>query len=122
VAHPDGRLLSLVEQLLLALRYSGWGIAELKYDSKKKDYVFMEINAKFWASCKVAFRNEPSFLNHLFGVQGKKEHISRAVFLNRALARGPLFVICHLSEFKKSRMICYPGLAKAFVTGLCSIK
>lgn len=118
VLQPDGRLLSLVEKLLVTLRYSGWGLAELKYDSRKKEYVFMEINAKFWASCELALRNEPSFLNLLFGVEVRKEYIKRAVFLNRALARGPLFVISHLSEFKRSRVICYPGLTRDFVYGL----
>jgi hypothetical protein len=119
VIRPAGRLLSLVEQLLVTLRYSGWGLAELKYDPERNQYVFMEINAKFWASVEVAFRNEPRFFHHLFGLTISSQHISRAVFLHRALARGPFFLLSHLREFRRSRVIRYPGLATAFAYGLC---
>ncbi len=112
---PDPRLIALVKDLLLALEFSGWGLIELKYDLKREEYVLMEINAKFWASCELAFRNNPDFMRLLFGVQKGTEHVKRMFFVNRAVARGPHFVISHLSEFRKSTAVYYPGLVPRII-------
>lgn len=114
----DSRLLELTERIVGLLQYSGWGLAEYKYCPKRKDFVFMEVNAKFWASCEMALRNEPGFLKHLFGVQKEKEDIERLVFVNRAFRRGPSFWVRYLQEILLSKKIVYPGMVKSFLYGL----
>lgn len=115
---PDPRLIELTEHFVSVFNYSGWGLAEFKYDRKRRDYVFMEVNAKFWASCELAFRNEPAFLGELFGVKKEKESVKRMVFLNRAFERGPLFVWSHLHEVCASKIVAYPWLIRSLIKGM----
>jgi hypothetical protein len=89
----DDRLLRYTSILIDSLSYSGWGLAEFKYCPKREDFVFMEINAKFWASCEFSFVNEPAFLNLLFDIESKERRVERMIFLDRAFQRGPVFLI-----------------------------
>lgn len=114
----DGRLIELTESIVKSLSYSGWGLAEYKYCPKRKDYVFMEINAKFWASCELAFRNEPDFLGMLFGVSREKEDLKGLVFVNRALQLGLFPTIKVLWSSRDCSCVKYPGIFRSFVLGV----
>lgn len=59
----DQKLLTYTERLLNHLKYSGIGLAEYKFCSKRKDYVLMEINSKFWASIAFALYCNPNILS-----------------------------------------------------------
>lgn len=106
----DRRLLDYTQRLLQSLDYSGWGLAEYKYCPRREDFVFMEVNAKFWASCEFAFRNHPMFLKLLFEIDSKEKPVKRMVFIERSLARGIPFFMGHLpTYFNGSMLKVYPG-------------
>ncbi|MBN2891699.1 MAG: hypothetical protein JXL97_07520 [Bacteroidales bacterium] len=81
----DPRLFEYTERIVKEIGYSGWGLAEYKYCDKRDDYVFMEINAKFWASIEFTFLNNPLFLKLLFDIDAKQKDIKKAVFINRVI-------------------------------------
>ena len=87
------KMLEYTRSLIKELNYSGWGQAEYIYCSNRDDYVFLEINAKFWASCDFAFRNNPEFTKLLFNLETKNENIKKLVYFDRAMARGRSFFI-----------------------------
>lgn len=91
--YDSPKMLDYTRLLLKEIKYSGWGQAEYKYCNKRKDFVFMEINAKFWASCDFAFRNNPDFSKLLFNLDTKKENIKKMVYLDKAMQRGRAFFI-----------------------------
>ena len=105
----DNRLIDYTGKLIKSLDYSGWGLAEYKYCHKRNDYVLMEINAKFWASCELAFLNEPGFIKLLFDIDAKKKSVKRIVFIERAFQRGLFFFIKKLFFFSKSDLRVYQG-------------
>lgn len=82
------RLIQSTKSLIHNLKYSGWGLAEFKYCPKRDNFVAMEINAKFWASCEFTFLNEPKFLKYLFNIISEEKAIRKMVFVNQALKRG----------------------------------
>ena len=86
--YNDERLVKYVRAIISASKYSGWGLAEFKYCPSRDDFVFMEINAKFWASCILAFHNEPRFTELFFNGTSALRPVTRMLFINRALARG----------------------------------
>lgn len=110
-------LLDLTKRIVSALDYSGWGLAEFKYNPNSKKYVFMEVNAKFWASCCFAFENEPAFPKYLFNVGNAPKKIQRQFFINRGFARGLFFMLRYLLVIMRSERVYYPGLARDFVRG-----
>lgn len=81
----DPRLFEYTERIIKEIGYSGWGLAEYKYCDKRKDFVFMEINAKFWASIEFTFLNNPTFLKLLFDIDLKPKDIKKAIFINRVI-------------------------------------
>jgi hypothetical protein len=106
----DARLVEYTQRLVKRIDYSGWGLAEFKYSEHRDDYVFMEINAKFWASCEFAFINEPLFLKLLFEIDSLEQQIHRMIFLDRALARGIPFFFNHVPLLLKNTALrLYPG-------------
>ena len=106
----DYRLIEYTQRLIQALGYSGWGLAEYKYCPRRKNFVFMEVNAKFWASCEFAFRNNPMFVKLLFNIDSKEAPIQRMVFVERAIARGMPFLVRHLHILLNgSTLQVYPG-------------
>jgi hypothetical protein len=82
------RLIEHVQSILRGSNFNGWGLVEFKYCPKRDDYVFMELNAKLWASCIFSFRNEPEFGRLLFKIEPTLPPVTRMVFVHRALARG----------------------------------
>jgi len=113
----DPKPVEYTKRLVGHIAYSGWGLAEFKYCPDRMDYVLMEINAKFWASCEFAFRNEPEFLRLLFEVSSEDQWITRMVFLNRAFARGPRYMKKHRHEILDSRRVLYSGWRRNLLLG-----
>lgn len=116
----DPKLNEYTQRIISQLGYSGWGLVEFKYCPKRNDYVFMEVNAKFWASLELALANQPLFAELLFGIETPEKAIVGIVFLNRYLQRGILFAIRNLPLLLRpdTRLSIYPGLLKSFVLGL----
>ncbi len=81
----DKRIFDYTAKIIKKIGYSGWGLAEYKYCNKRDDYVFMEINAKFWASIEFTFLNDPLFLKLLFNINSKPKNIDKAIFINRVI-------------------------------------
>jgi len=99
----DERLIENTRNILKSIGYSGWGLAEYKFNEKTGEYVIMEINSKFWASCELAFRNEPQFFKYLFGIEKKKETINGLIYFDRALLSGVsqvLKILPYLFKYK----------------------
>ena len=63
------RMVELSTRLISALKYSGWGLIEYKWDPHSSDYVLMELNAKLWASISFSFQCQPAFAELLFGTK-----------------------------------------------------
>jgi len=82
-SYDDERLLTYVKQLVKEIDYNGWGLAEFKYCNKRNDFVFMEINAKFWASIEFMLNNNPLFLEYLLEVKYNSKKENSMVFVNR---------------------------------------
>lgn len=116
----DPRLDEYARRIIAQLGYSGWGLVEFKYCPKRDDYVFMEVNAKFWASLELALANQPLFAELLFGIETPEQAIVGMVFLNRYLQRGLLFAVRNLPLLLRpdTRLSVYPGLLKSFILGL----
>lgn len=79
----DKRLIEYTEKLIKKLNYNGWGLAEYKYCNKRDDFVFMEINAKFWASIEFMLMNNNQFLSKLLDIKYQNKKIERVLFINR---------------------------------------
>lgn len=114
----DEKLMAHTEKILAQIAYTGWGLAEFKYCPLRDDYVFMEINAKFWASCELAFANEPGFAKLLFNIDKPAENIERMVFLNRYLRRGVKFSISNAKTLAAARVVVDPQILRAAALGL----
>jgi hypothetical protein len=99
-------LIDYTTKILNKIRYSGWGLAEFKYCPKQKTYVFMELNAKFWASLEFAFLNNQNFLKHLFNIEYKPKNTTTMIYLNRFLGVGCKNTFSYLLRyFYKSKII-----------------
>ena len=81
--YDDKRLLKYTSKIVQKLNYNGWGLAEYKYCDKRNDFVFMEINAKFWASIEFMLINNSQFLKMLLDINYKSQIESRILFVNR---------------------------------------
>lgn len=81
----DERLVRYTQKLLEKIKYNGWGLAEFKYCNYRKDFVFMEINAKFWASVGFALHNNNVFLKKLLNIDYSSGKTRRMIFINRLL-------------------------------------
>jgi predicted ATP-grasp superfamily ATP-dependent carboligase len=87
--YQDDQLLFYTRKILDSFNYSGWGLVEFKYCNKRKDFVFMEVNAKMWASIEFALLNNPVFFKELFNIQyNPKKGINCIIFLNRLAQYG----------------------------------
>jgi hypothetical protein len=85
----DDKLIDYSEKILKSINYSGWGLIEFKYCPKRNDYVFMEVNAKFWASIEFALINNEMFFQKLFDIHyEKKKPINCMIFLDRLVTYG----------------------------------
>lgn len=84
----DSRLTKYAKRIIQKMNLSGWGLIEFKYCPKRDDYVFMEVNAKFWASIELTFMNNPTFLKELFDIDYVAPNISNVIFMNRLAYLG----------------------------------
>lgn len=98
----DKRLFEYTKRIVENTNYSGWGLTEFKYSNRIEDYVFMEVNAKFWASIKFAIYNNPLFLKLLFDIDIKPTPVKTVVYMDR-------LILSELSEIKS----VFPYLFKA---------
>lgn len=115
----DEKLIKHTEKLIKSLEFSGWGLAEFKYCSKRNDYVLMEINAKFWASCELALLSEPKFLKLLFNIDTNESPPKRIFFIDRAFHRGFIFLIINIRCFLNlSELRMYPGWVLKFLQNI----
>ena len=99
----DERLLNYTRRILQHLRYNGWGLAEFKYCERRKDYVFMEINSKLWASIEFSFLNNNVFLKELFGIQYHNSDINCIVYADRLAYYGIKDYLTYIIKYRK----CY---------------
>ena len=111
----DPDLIDLTSRVVKAMNYSGWGLAEFKYNKLCKSYVFMEVNAKFWASCGVAFSSQPDFAKRLFGIDVEATSAKRWFFINRGLARGLVYMLSRAHLLLSSKLVAMPGLGRALI-------
>lgn len=115
--HDDPRIEALSRTLIEGLQYSGWGLIEYKYCNRRKDFVLMELNAKFWASCELAFRNQPAFTELLFGTSVPAESLPGMFFVHRALAAGPSSFVRYARCAGALPRVSYTPPMTAFVHG-----
>jgi hypothetical protein len=110
------RILEYTSVILKKMNYNGWGLVQFKYCHKRKDFVFMEVNAKFWASIEFAFLNNPAFLRELFGIECKQRKVDCIVFCNRLANYGLIqyvklmirFSSCYkLYFFASAKILCF---------------
>jgi predicted ATP-grasp superfamily ATP-dependent carboligase len=95
----DERLLGYTKTIIKHINYNGWGLAEFKYCDKREDFVFMEVNAKFWASIEFMLVNNPQFLNNLLGIHYDHPKADKMVFINRLLQYSIWEVIENMHYF-----------------------
>lgn len=105
----DSRLLAHAERLIAHSRFTGWGVVEFKFSPRLQDYVFMELNAKLWASLEFTFRNEPHFGRLLLGVDCGGRPVERMLFMHRAFARGPAFMAGDLPRLLRGAELRFVG-------------
>jgi len=95
------------ERIVRNLEYNGWGLAEFKYCPRRRDFVFMEINAKLWASIEFAFMNNNKILEYLMEIKSPVKNIERAIFVHRLAALGIKYFLKNLRYFFNSKIINY---------------
>lgn len=71
----DPHLFKATQQLMKALRYTGVGMVEYKYNLKTNEWRFIEINGRFWGSLPLAVASGADFPWFLFQMllEGKRE-------------------------------------------------
>lgn len=106
----DHRLVDYTRRIVSGTVFCGWGLVEFKLCPKRNDYVFMELNAKFWATSEFAFRNQPKFTGLLFGVAPVSVPVRRAIYMHRAFSRGLRFLVGALRKYA-------PGADLRFIPG-----
>lgn len=114
----DSRLDQLTQKFVETYKYDGWGLAEYKYCHKRQDFVFMEVNAKFWASCLFTFKNNPEFLDMLFDISIEKEDINTMIYINRLLKTGLLNTLKVLYSYKGAKKIILKPFIKTIILGV----
>lgn len=103
----DERIVEYSKKILDKIKYNGWGLVEFKYCNIAKDYYFMEVNGKFWASIEFSLQNNMNFMKILLNVNSNKNHeIDRMLFINR------LFDYSFIGFLKNSHFIGSSFLVK----------
>ena len=97
------KLFEYTVKILHKLKYSGWGLAEYKYCEKRKDFVFMEINAKFWASIELYLLNSSCFFEKLFDIKYKTKQNKALVYLHRIFKTDNKFIFSNLGKILKQK-------------------
>ncbi len=109
----DKRLIDYTERIVRVFNYSGWGLTEFKYCTKRDDYVFMELNAKFWASLRFAFENNPDFLKYLFDIEIKPKNIQTIVYIDRVILSDWEEIYQTIPYLFKSQWVASQNVLKA---------
>lgn len=106
-AIENERLVELTKEVLKVVNYTGWGLAEFKYCEKRKDFVFMEVNPKLWASIAFTFGVAPIFAKKLFGIALKPMYKigDTVVFKHRLNAMKSSEVDAYRSIIEKAKVI-----------------
>ncbi|NOZ54616.1 MAG: hypothetical protein GXP08_16025 [Gammaproteobacteria bacterium] len=104
------------DQLLRAIAYSGWGLIEFKYCSVRDDFVFMEVNAKFWASLELMLRNNHEFTTRLFGENWNTATNQCMVFLNRLLRLGICRFVLELVRHRRCTWVNRERILRTVLT------
>ena len=97
------QLFNYTNTLLTELNYNGWGLAEFKYIPEKNEYVFMEINAKFWASLEFALSGNSHFGKLLFGLNYSSKMGIWFTFIHRLLITNIFMIFRYLPKIIISR-------------------
>jgi len=84
----DDRLLEYTRRIVSDVFRNGWGLAEFKFCRKRNDFVFMEFNAKLWASIEFALMNQGAFLKQLFDIEYDPIGSDRVIYLDRLATLG----------------------------------
>jgi hypothetical protein len=103
------QLLDYTNRLVQESRYSGWGLAEYKYDPKRGSFVFMELNPKFWASCEFTLASNSDFAALLFRLPSRVVPSDSLLFLHRAIRLEPRMATRVLWRSRNERAVLYPG-------------
>jgi len=111
----DGRLKAYTDRIIQALGFEGWGLAEYKYCPKRRDFVFMEINAKLWASIEFAFMNNNRFLKYMFGIDYSEEKVDRVIFVDRLISLGSAQLVRNSYYLFNSRIISYQPIPRVLI-------
>lgn len=118
--YEDARLNDYTARLVNETNYDGWGLAEFKWCDRRQDFVFMEVNAKMWASCEYSFRQCPQMLEAIVGAAVTPgERPSTIFFLHRAFLGSPVRALrIALSRRSNMAIVCYPIPIRSIATGL----
>jgi len=103
--YDDKRLLKYTSKIVQKLNYSGWGLAEYKYCDKRNDFVFMEINAKFWASIEFMLINNSQFLKMLLDIGYKSQIENRILFVNRLFQYGFVDILKNMRYIFDTKLV-----------------
>jgi len=116
----DDRLKTYTQRIVQNLGFEGWGLAEYKYCTKRRDFVFMEINAKLWASIEFAFMNNNNFLKYMFDLEYPEVETNSALFIDRLVKLGLKQILRNSPYFFSSKIIRYNSpsmLLRSLITG-----
>jgi hypothetical protein len=97
------------------MNYNGWGLAEFKYCKNRKDYVFMELNAKFWASLEFFLLNKPEFAKQLFHIDIKTPPCKKILFVNQLLHLKLIHLLKGLRHIGSSKLVFREGFFYLFL-------
>jgi len=106
----DSQLLNVAELLLGHLKYTGVAMLEFKKNLKSDDWVFVEINARFWGSLPLAVASGIDFPYYLYEmlVYGKNEfnRVYKTGLYCRNLAPDIEWMRYNLKADKKDQTLC----------------
>jgi predicted ATP-grasp superfamily ATP-dependent carboligase len=75
----DGRLLDLGTRLLGHLRWHGVAMVECRFDTRRRRFTLIEVNAKFWGSLELALKAGADFAgDYVRGALGEDLPVSQA--------------------------------------------
>ena len=111
----DPRLIAAAAKLLHHLGFDGWGLIEFKFCPSRQDYVFMELNAKFWQSLEFALGNNPQFFRMLFGIDYPADKVEKMVFARRYLMQPWRDRLRHLPRLRGCRVVETEHLVRFYI-------
>jgi len=121
----DERLQEYIQPIIQHLGFEGWGLAEFKYCPRRRDFVFMEINAKLWASIEFAFMNNNKFLKAMFDIDYAEKQCNSVIFIDRLVTLGLPEVVRNIANLFNSKIIRYQNarqLMRTFIIANLPVK